>query len=184
MHVLFLWCCYVLLPRLYPVDSLLDQHAGSDLLKLHAWYGQDRIVPVPATKILDQSLMSDSQFHFYKRYMYAKDQQHKTEHQEHMTLAQVIRTLDMDRAFRTQLAPFITLANLALTMPLSTAECERGFSTLARIKTNQRNWLLNTTLSHLMMISIQGPTIADVTSEWCDAVTRMWFKQKDRRLEL
>ena len=156
--------------------------ANTELAKLHAWYAQDRIVPFPATALIDGSIMTDASFHFFKLYMYAKDQQHLKDHKTHMTLQQVSATLDMDPALHNQLAPFITLTHLALTMPLSTAECERGFSALARIKSDLRNRLLNSTLSYLMMISIQGPTAEQLTPEWLDAVARIWYKQKDRRV--
>ena len=116
--------------------------------------------------------------------MQAKNDAHVKEHGTHMTLQQVAQTLEQDPTFRSQLAPFITLANLALTMPLSTAECERGFSTLARIKTDDRNCLLNTTLENLMMISTQGPTEEEITTAWLDAVARIWYLQKNRRVRV
>lgn len=58
---------------------------------------------------------------------------------------------------RQQLFP--TLSKLlvrGLILPLATADCERGFSTLKRIKTSPRNRLKNETLKQLMMISIEG----------------------------
>lgn len=45
------------------------------------------------------------------------------------------------------------------TLPVSTAECERGFSQMNLICTDQRNSLLTTTISSLMMININGPPL-------------------------
>ena len=45
------------------------------------------------------------------------------------------------------------LANIALTLPVSTADCEREFSTMNRIKTNPRNRLKTTNLDLLIRLS-------------------------------
>jgi len=46
------------------------------------------------------------------------------------------------------------------TLPVSTAECERNFSAMNLICTSERNSLLITTVSSIMMISINGPPVA------------------------
>ena len=53
------------------------------------------------------------------------------------------------------------LAAIGLLWPMSTMDCERGFSTLSRVKTDLRNRLNNTTLNHLLMMSIEGPPHSD-----------------------
>ncbi|KAI4810934.1 hypothetical protein KUCAC02_013861 [Chaenocephalus aceratus] len=45
------------------------------------------------------------------------------------------------------------------TIPCSTAECERGFSLMNNICTDKRSTLLLSNVSHLMMISINGPPV-------------------------
>ncbi|XP_034567279.1 E3 SUMO-protein ligase KIAA1586-like [Notolabrus celidotus] len=45
------------------------------------------------------------------------------------------------------------------TIPCSTAECERGFSLMNNICTDKRSTLLLSNVSHLMMISINGPPL-------------------------
>ena len=45
-----------------------------------------------------------------------------------------------------------------LVLPIATADCERGFSAMNRIKTVPRNRLKTSTLEQLMYISIEGPT--------------------------
>ena len=50
-----------------------------------------------------------------------------------------------------------------LVIPMSTAKCERGFSTQNRIKTKLRTWLNNKSLVDLMRISEDGPPLKDLT---------------------
>ena len=49
--------------------------------------------------------------------------------------------------------------DLVLTIPASSAECERGFSHIKRIKTTDRNCLDERSLSDLMTIKLEGPSI-------------------------
>ena len=53
----------------------------------------------------------------------------------------------------------LQLASIALILPTSTAECERGFSVQNRIKTALRNRLTTSRLNVLMTIDIEGPTL-------------------------
>ena len=52
-----------------------------------------------------------------------------------------------------------------LILPVSTVDCERGFSKQNLIKTDLRNSLKPESLSNLMMISIEGPTCLDTACE-------------------
>ena len=47
------------------------------------------------------------------------------------------------------------LAAIGTLLPMSTVDCERGFSTLSRVKTDLQNYLSNKILHHLM-ISTEG----------------------------
>ncbi|KAF3856799.1 hypothetical protein F7725_017522 [Dissostichus mawsoni] len=53
------------------------------------------------------------------------------------------------------------LAAIALTVPVSSVNCERDFSTLNRVKTNIRNRLQGDHLAACMWISINGPEVSD-----------------------
>ena len=48
-----------------------------------------------------------------------------------------------------------------LVNPMHSADSERGFSAMGRIKTRLRNRLHNRTLNSVLLISIEGPTLAD-----------------------
>ena len=71
------------------------------------------------------------------------------------------------------------LANIALAIPLSTAWPERGFSTMARVKSKTRNRLLDITLSALLNISLNGPQ--ELSSEAAGAIADKWLCKKKRR---
>ncbi|XP_060604652.1 uncharacterized protein LOC132757397, partial [Ruditapes philippinarum] len=73
------------------------------------------------------------------------------------------------------------LAAVGLLLPPSTADCERGFSSMKRIKLEKRASLKSTVLNALMMLSMEGPPLEAVDfSEMVDT----WYKEKPRRIEL
>ena len=72
-------------------------------------------------------------------------------------------------------------AAIALILPVSTAECERAFSTMKRVKTALRNRLITANLDHLMRISINGPTIQNF--DFLKAATS-WGNQRQRRIQI
>ena len=49
------------------------------------------------------------------------------------------------------------LAAIGLLLPMSTVDCERGFTALSRIKTNLHNRLSRRILNDLMTITVEGP---------------------------
>ena len=71
------------------------------------------------------------------------------------------------------------LAVIALVIPMSSADCERGFSALKRIKTKLRNRLSNRILNHLLTISIEGPKLEEFDFE---RAADIWGAQKNRRI--
>ena len=68
---------------------------------------------------------------------------------------------------------------IALSIPLSSAWPEQGFSTLCHVKTKQCNRLLGVTLHALMNILINGPV--QLTDEDVQAVAEKWQKVKKRQ---
>jgi hypothetical protein len=71
------------------------------------------------------------------------------------------------------------LAVIAMSLPVSTVDCERGFSTMKRIKTRLRSSLRQETLDQLMRISELGPPQDQV--DW-SAVLKIWNSQRQRKL--
>lgn len=72
----------------------------------------------------------------------------------------------------------LELASVALILPTSTAECERGFSAQNRNKTALRNGLTICCLDVLMAIDIEGPALRKFDfnvayKEWSDKKGRV-----------
>ena len=53
------------------------------------------------------------------------------------------------------------LTPIGLLLDMTTVDCEYGFSTLSRVKTDLRNHLSNMILNHLLTISMEEPLPAD-----------------------
>lgn len=70
---------------------------------------------------------------------------------------QVCKTLLTDEDHKVNFANVGHLIEILLTLPISTAGVERGFSTMKRIKSDHRASLGIETLDTLMRISIDGP---------------------------
>ena len=86
---------------------------------------------------------------------------------------EVLRDLASDKLRPVYVYPQLAhLACISLTIPFSTADCERAFSTMKRVKTPLRNRLKTTTLDWLLRISIEGPDLNDfdfelAVNKWC-----------------
>ncbi|XP_076113346.1 zinc finger protein 862-like [Mytilus galloprovincialis] len=72
-----------------------------------------------------------------------------------------------------------SLSAVGLLLPTSTADCERGFSTLKRIKTELRNRLSNKITNCLVTISLEGEESTEI--DISEAVQH-WKTQKNRRI--
>ena len=72
------------------------------------------------------------------------------------------------------------LARIAV-LPASSAQVERLFSTMKRIKSAQRNRLKSNTLDNLMRISIEGPCVQN----WDPyPALRKWESMGNRRIQI
>ena len=77
---------------------------------------------------------------------------------------------------------FPNLAHIAsslLVIPVHSADCERGFSAMGRIKTKLRSRLCNQSVNSLMFISIEGPDLFDFDF---GKVLQNWARVHNRRL--
>ena len=76
----------------------------------------------------------------------------------------------------------VKLIKILITTPMISAEAERCFSTLKRIKSFLRATMLNERLSALAMISIENKLISEIT-EFNEKVITYFANKKDRRAE-
>ena len=73
----------------------------------------------------------------------------------------------------------VELMKIAMTVPLSTAWPERGFSALKHVKSFMRNRLLTAMLNALLQISLNGPRV--LSDEQANAIAEKWLGEKKRR---
>ena len=73
----------------------------------------------------------------------------------------------------------LKLAAVALTLPIHTADCERGFSLQNNLKNCQRNRLLPERLDTLMVISAEGPPLQEFQFE---RALMKWKAEKSRKI--
>lgn len=71
------------------------------------------------------------------------------------------------------------LLSIVATIPVSTASCERGFSSMNLMKHKLRTKLLVKNLNDLMMISLNGPSVKDFKPE--KSVKRWYLSAKTNR---
>lgn len=79
--------------------------------------------------------------------------------------------------YKDEFPEFIKLAKVAITIPISSADAERGFSCMKRIKTDQRNRLKESKLQDLMMISLEGPPLTEAKNI-IESANEIFFRRK------
>ena len=84
----------------------------------------------------------------------------------------------LNRSHSDQLPNVLGLIDLILTIPASTAECERGFSGMKRVKSDWRARLNTSTLSDLLLVLLEGPSIDDFEPL---RACQLWADHCDRR---
>ena len=100
---------------------------------------------------------------------------------KNLTTREVLEMVVKDLSLQIILPQFGRLANIALTIPISTADCERGFSAVKRIKTLLRNQSKTHTLDCLMRISVEGPELDRFNF---DSAATHWASLRNRRLKV
>ena len=96
-----------------------------------------------------------------------------------LSVTEVLHLLTTDTTLSLAYPNFVKLAQVCLTLPISTADCEREFSTMRRIKTRLRSEMNNATLNHCMRISIEGPPLQEFDF---DTAVEKWSTLRKRRI--
>lgn len=99
----------------------------------------------------------------------------------HMDMRSMVKVLVTDATVKGMYPNLTSLASIAAILPVSTAECERAFSAMKRIKTDLRNRMKTSTLDCLMRISIEGPELECFDYE---KAADLWAGMRNRRLSI
>ena len=98
-----------------------------------------------------------------------------------MSMKAVLSKLATNSTLQQMYPQLYKLAQICLIIPVSTADCERGFSAMGRVKTKLRNQMKNSTLNHCLRIVIEGPPVADFDFE---QTLDSWKEHGHRRVML
>lgn len=98
-------------------------------------------------------------------------------------LSNLLGSLSSDELMLEIFSELIKLLKIVITTPMTTAEPERCFSTLKRIKTFLRSTMTTDRLSALAMISI-GKDLISETENFNDLVIDYFASSKNRQMDL
>ena len=128
------------------------------------------------------SIGDDEREKIYNDYNTLKDRLITEEFQYCKTGFDVCSKIARDSIFARIFPELKYLCCVALVIPFSSAWPERGFSTLVRIKTKQRNRIGAEMLNALLNlnVSINGPK--SLSNEDATSIANNWLKAKDRRV--
>lgn len=101
------------------------------------------------------------------------------QHQKQRNTTQLCQLLFQDGSLQARFNNIYHLLEIIQVLPMATAVCERGFSTLKRVKNDWRSNLSTGVLNMLLYICIEGPEIAEY--EAVHAVERWWSASGSRR---
>ena len=96
-----------------------------------------------------------------------------------MDATDVLRILALNKTYRTLYPVLCKFVQIAITLPVSNADSERGFSCMNKIKTQLHNRLTVSSLDTLLRISIEGSDISQF--DFSNAVTK-WALLRNRRI--
>ena len=150
----------------------LSNYGNNKLLKLLNHYGSDkanvvsgRVIPAvvdPMKTKMEWSLLKDV----------VKEQQYPT--------GKLSMLWSCIFKFHPDTFPnLLKLVQLALTLPIQTADVERGFSAQNLIKTAHRNRMEESTLDNLMTISVEGPAVESFDF---NRAVFPWKRKKERSI--
>ena len=97
------------------------------------------------------------------------------------TLRKFLQDLAFNITLRDLFPQLSRLASIALIIPVSTAECERRFSSMNGIKTDLRNRLNTSTLCQIMRIVLEGGEL--VNFDFVKAA-EIWSEMRHRRISI
>ena len=99
----------------------------------------------------------------------------------HESCRQFLTLISTDATLRSLFPNFSKIASIARILPISTAECERCFSAMKRVKTVLRNRLETDTLERLLRICLEGPPLVDFNFE---KAADLWGSLRQRRITI
>ena len=165
-------------PKKIPnVDSPeFPSYGDNEVAILTEHYGQDKSAETTAGKqYIKEGLISTETATEWKTYRHYLSKQTK----DSDTIKKQLKDMSSETMMVSMFPNLSTLANICLTIPVSTASVERSFSQMKMIKTRLRNRIGETSLSSLMKIAMETPR--KLSEEDLENIIEVW-KRKPRRI--
>ena len=163
----------VLDPQKLPGEADLPTYGNAELDTLCEHYGSAKVTndgcELPAA--LDSEEVKDEWVMF---------KQLISKNFRSCTIQVLLQRLTDNQTLSLQYPNITKLLTIALTLPVSTVDCERGFSRHNLIKTRLRSRLLTKYFSTLMKIAIDTPDIQHLNNFNFNRAFVLWCSQKDR----
>ncbi len=99
-----------------------------------------------------------------------------------VTMAEVLRDLYMDPTIRAAHLNILVFTIWAVVCPMTSVDCERGFSFLKLLLGPLRSTLTGENLDYLMRVGLLGPRPREAVEDFLVGVFNRWLRQKPRRL--
>ena len=172
------YSCFSLFdPHLLPEnEDDLSRYGMSKLQTLIEFYGREQRVTFEGeTNVSTPDVKEDNakaEWEFFRRVLYKEFKE--------LSMTELYGKLLTDDTIKAAFPNIVSLASLAITLPVTTATVERSFSDMKLIKTRLRNRLGEESLDQAMRICIEGPdTLSD--ADMVEIITH-WKEQKPRRI--
>ncbi len=148
-----------------PEEAMDSKYGESQVEELQKHYGNENSPFIDSDKLMAE--WSDLRTYMILHYL-------------SKPMKEVLQMLSKTGSALSTIYPnFSKLAQVCLCIPLSTADCERAFSTMKRIKTRLRSQLKNKTLNNCMRISMEGSSLEYFDF---DKSLHTWSHLKNRRI--
>ena len=169
-------CFSIFDPHLLPENEDLSTYGMSKLQTLIEFYGREQHVTFEGeTNVSTPDVEEDNakaEWNFFRRVLYKEFKE--------LNMNEVYGKLLTDDTIKAAFPNIVSLASLAITLPVTTASVERSFNDMKLIKTRLRNRLGEESLDQAMRICIEGPdTLSD--ADLVEIITH-WKEQKARRI--
>lgn len=170
--------CDVISNQIKERYSFLTHHSALSLLDCKQFKEYDKVFPV---KLLEETVGVYS-FLEKERLKTELSVMYKREDFQQLNGAVSLLQFVIENNLQTSLSEAHKLMNIISTIPMTTAEAERCFSSLKRIKTFLRSTMSQERLTSLAMLSVEKQMIRDIPN-FKEKVIDVFAKQKERRMD-
>ncbi len=172
-------------PAKFPTkESQMTSYGLEEINTLADYYGNDASVEYDATihtspAVLDREELL-SEWKTFRRALIQEKASVVQAKETRPSLQDLLQTMQKCDSYKAIFPQMLSLMNILLAIPVSTATVERSFSQMKLVKNRLRSRLSDVSLAQLMRVAIEGPELTNVNFEESLAI----FGQQNRRILL